>query len=113
MKTKCQVQIAGPAYDVQKVVTKNLDIICVFKVKTWKKLANGEEKKDFWKVVAFAKAAISILEVLSDGKFIIVDGEMDTYRENGIDKFQVKLREFFLFDTSRADNPKELKPTIC
>ena len=102
MKTKAFAQSAGPAYEVQEVTTKSGDTVCVFKIKTWKTLASGEEKKEHWKVVAFSSAAKALLNILTDGKFIIVDGDMDTYTEGGEKKFQVKLREFFLVDTKKV-----------
>jgi YD repeat-containing protein len=88
--------LLGPVYDLQPGKTKSDKAMLTFSVKTWRPQGEGrEDKKNWFRVVAYDGAARVLSEHLRDGKILYLDGKLDMYRDKeGIERLQIILETF-------------------
>jgi single-stranded DNA-binding protein len=95
METQASSRLIGPVYDMKLSQTKSGRDLLIFKLKTWRKSRSGDEKVCWFRIAAYEGNARVLTRHLHNGKILVVDGFMDLYKDDGVEKFQVIMERFF------------------
>jgi single-stranded DNA-binding protein len=89
----CKVMIFGKVYNIKKIESVEFPMV-VFTMATFKKIKGKEDKALFHPCVLKGSKAEAFLSHVKDGTNIFIDGELDYYQKDGVNKTQVVANDW-------------------
>lgn len=94
------VIIGGPVYNIKKIESKSGKAMVSFTIASYSYKGEGKDQKvQFHQVVAYGKSAEIILQYVTEKRKLLVEGELDYYKDsNDVSRTQIIMKEFSFAD---------------